>query len=190
MQNDTSPVLLLEIGNSTIKVAHASGSDIVIERYSNLEALIRRCEASDEPVICAPAGREMSEKVIERLEERRDVRVVRREDFRGLIGNSYDTPETLGLDRILNLAGMEKDGVVISCGTAITIDARVDGAPLWGAILPGFRTAAEGLHARVPVLPLASLDDEPRLPARTSIESVTNGILLATARGAQSIARP
>jgi len=181
---------LLEIGNSTIKVAHiAPGGDIAIERYSNLEALLRRCELSDGPIICAPVGDALSTPTIERLEAAREIRVLRREEFAGFIGDSYDTPGTLGLDRILNLLGMGGDGVAISCGTAITIDAVAGGRPVWGAIMPGFRTAAEGLHARVPVLPLVGLDARPGLPARTSLASVTNGVLLGTALGAEGVAR-
>ncbi len=185
-----SQTTLLEIGNSTIKAAHiAADGGIAIERYSNLEALLRRCELSDGPIICAPVGDALSGPTIERLESAREIRVLRREEFTGFIGDSYDTPGTLGLDRILNLLGMGSDGVVISCGTAITVDAVSGGRPAWGAIMPGFRTAAEGLHARIPVLPLAGLDARPTLPARTSLGSVTNGVLLGTALGAEGVAR-
>jgi pantothenate kinase type III len=185
-----SPTTLLEIGNSTIKVAHVdAGGAIAIERYSNLEALLRRCELADGEIVCAPVGQPLGDEVVARLEEVRTVRVIDRAAFRDFIGESYDTPGTLGLDRILNLAGMEGDGVAISCGTAITVDAIASGRPSWGAIMPGFRTAAEGLHARVPALPLVPLDAEPGLPARSSMGSVTNGVLLGTAFAAAGLAR-
>jgi pantothenate kinase type III len=180
--------ILLEIGNSTIKVAHASDGAITIERYSNVEALLRRCEAATEPLICAPVGGVLSARVLERLEEVRDVTVIDRAEFSSFIGDSYDTPETLGLDRILNLRGLRGDGIVISCGTAITVDAVADARPVWGAILPGFRTAADGLTARIPALPLVAFDDGIGLPARSSRRSVANGVLFGTALAAQGLA--
>ena len=140
-------------------------------------------------IVCAPVGRALAADALPRLRERHTVRVVDRSHFRDFVGDSYDTPETLGLDRILNLAGMKGDGVAISCGTAITVDAVASGRPSWGGIMPGFRTAAEGLHARIPALPVASLDAVPELPARSSVASVVNGVLLGTALAAASLAR-
>lgn len=184
----TSSTPLIEIGNSTIKWATVDrDGSITIERFGDIDSLLQRCEGLSSPLICAPVG-EMSDVVISALRETHSVRVLGREGFREFVGDSYLTPETLGLDRILNLRGLSGDGLVISCGTAITIDAISNGRPYWGAIMPGFRTAAEGLHARVPALPLVSLDTEPRLPATTSYISVTNGVILGTARAAQAIA--
>jgi pantothenate kinase type III len=183
-------MILLEIGNSTIKVAHAAADgSIVVERYSNVEALLRRCEASTEDVLCAPVGQAFAQQVIDRLSESRSVSVLTRASFARFVGSSYDTPQTLGLDRILNLLGLDDDGIAVSCGTAITVDGVIGGQPRWGAILPGFRTASDGLHERIPVLPRAGLDAVPRLPARTSADSVVNGVLLATALAVREIAR-
>jgi pantothenate kinase type III len=182
--------ILLEIGNSTIKVAHVGDDGAIrLERYSNVEALLRRCESAAESLVVAPVGKELSDEVMGRLENVREVEVIDRARFAEFIAGSYDTPETLGLDRILNLAGLGGDGIVISCGTAITVDAVAGGHPVWGAIMPGFRTAAEGLNARVPALPLVPLDDETGLPARSSRRSVANGVLLGTALAAEGLAR-
>jgi pantothenate kinase type III len=183
-------MLFLEIGNTTTKMARIrEDGEIVVERFDDVEELVGRYGMGDDEIVCAPVGEEASGKVLERLGDTGcAVRVIRREQLAGFVAGSYDTPETLGLDRILNLLGLDGDGIVISCGTAITIDAIAGGVPCWGAIMPGFRTAAEGLHARVPVLPVASLESDPSLPARTSIGSVTNGVLLGTAYGAQRLA--
>lgn len=184
----TEQRILLEIGNSTIKVAHAAeDGSLRLERFSNLEALLRRCERGDEKIICAPVGA-MSDEILDRLRDTRDVRVLDRSAFNHFVAGSYDTPETLGLDRILNLIGLAGDGIAISCGTAITIDAIASGRPIWGAIMPGFRTAAEGLHARVAALPLVALDEATGLPARSSARSVANGVILGTALAARALA--
>lgn len=180
--------VLLEIGNSTLKIARpAAGGAFVIERHISADELVRSLEGTPGEIICAPVGGARREEVLERLEGR--VRLIEHADLAGFIGASYDTPHTLGMDRVLNLLGMPGDGVAVSCGTAITVDAVAGGIPCWGAIMPGFTTAAQGLHARIPALPLVSPDDDAGLPARTSRGSVANGVLLGTAGGAMAIAR-
>jgi type III pantothenate kinase len=138
-------------------------------------------------VLCAPVGRELSVVLLEMVAPDR-VRLITSNDLRAFIGQSYDTPDTLGLDRVLNLLGLGGDGIAISCGTAITVDALANGVPVWGAILPGFRTAATGLHERVPALPQVEPESPTRLPARTSYQSVANGVLLGTALAVRGIA--
>ena len=181
--------LLLEIGNSTVKLA-TFGADggIAVERFSNLEALLRRIEASGLPILAAPTGGAGGAEILDRISDAADVAVIDRAAFGTMIGDSYDTPRSLGLDRMLNVAGLDSDAVVISCGTAITIDALIDGRPRWGAIMPGFTTAANGLHARIPQLPLVSTRFPVSIPARDSITSVANGIMLGAAFGAKGIA--
>lgn len=181
-------VLYIELGNTTIKLARALSDDtFMLERFASTDEAMRRVERLDEPIVCAPVGASHSARLAERLRAR-GATIVTRELLAPFVGDTYDTPETLGIDRVLNLLGLSSDAVVISCGTAITVDARIGGRPVWGAIMAGFATAAEGLHARVMVLPLVDVSREPKLPARTSLDSVANGVLLGTARAAQGIA--
>jgi pantothenate kinase type III len=182
---------LLEIGNSTIKLAFPTGTSFAIERFDpdDVDALARRCAGLSGPIICAPVGTSPTGDPLERLRDKGiDIRLIDRRELYDVVGESYDTPETLGVDRIFNVLGLEGDGVAISCGTAITIDAIAGGKPLWGAILPGFRTAAEGLHQRIPALPTAQLDAMTIIPARSSISSVANGVLLGTMHAVRGIA--
>ncbi|MEO5930549.1 MAG: type III pantothenate kinase [Candidatus Kapaibacterium sp.] len=182
---------LLEIGNSTIKLAFPTGPSFAIERFDpdDADALARRCVGLPGPIICALVGSWPTGNPLEYLRDKGiDIRVIERRELDDVVGESYDTPETLGLDRIFNVMGLEGDGVVISCGTAITIDAIAGGKPLWGAILPGFRTAAEGLHRRIPALPVVQLDAITMIPARSSITSVANGVLLGTMYAVRGIA--
>ncbi|MDB5034002.1 MAG: putative transcriptional acitvator, Baf family [Chlorobi bacterium] len=181
---------LLEIGNSTIKLAFPTGTSFAIERFdpAGIHALVRRCAGLSGPIVCAPVGSSPVGDPLGRLRDAGiDIRVIERRELADVVGNSYDTPDTLGLDRIFNVMGLEGDGVVISCGTAITIDAIAGGKPLWGAILPGFRTAAEGLHLRIPALPVAELDSMTMMPARSTISSVANGVLLGTMHAVRGI---
>ncbi len=73
---------------------------------------------------------------------------------------SYETPKTLGADRIAAAVGAhgEKPGVpllVIDAGTAITYEyVTADGRYLGGNISPGVRLRFEALHAYTSRLPL------------------------------------
>lgn len=181
-------MLLLEIGNTTVKLARPLTDDtFMLERFASAEEVLRRLDNLDEDILCAPVGATLSERLVDRLVDR-GATIISRAMLAPFVGASYDTPETLGIDRVLNLRGLDHDAIVISCGTAITVDALIGGRPVWGAIMAGFTTAAEGLHERIAVLPLVDATREPRLPARTSHDSVTNGVVLGTARAAQGIA--
>jgi len=183
---------LLEIGNTSAKLVPAGkrpeGSSIL--RFDDVEPLLDRLALIGGKVLCVPTGSRMSRQILDRVPSTVRARVLEWDDFLDFIGETYDTPETLGLDRILNLIGLEGDGIVVSCGTAITVDAVARGRPFWGAILSGFTTASEGLHNRIPALPSIDIStNTPALPARSSKASVANGVLLGTALGAQGIVR-
>lgn len=184
--------LFVEIGNSTIKCAQdLNARDPEVLRFTEAAGLIEHlrqaAHQAEQPILCAPVGEELSREVLPQLQQFPTLRVVTRQDVSDFVGSSYETPETLGLDRVLNLFGMRKDGIVVSCGTAITIDALHGGRPYWGAIMPGFRTSTEGLNQRVPLLPVIDPDQPPEYPARTTAASVTNGIVAGTAYGAAGI---
>lgn len=183
-----STPLFIEIGNSTIKcVQDLNDRDPEVLRFANVSGLLAHLQQTDRRIICAPTGEYLRDEVLPHLEAFPSLQLIAREDVADFVGHSYDAPETLGLDRVLNLLGMRKDGIVVSCGTAITIDALHGGRPYWGAIMPGFRTSTEGLHQRIPLLPAIDPDQPPEYPARTSVASVTNGIVAGTAYGAAGI---
>lgn len=85
---------------------------------------------------------------------------------------TVDSPETVGLDRLLNavaanaLRPREQPAIVIDSGTATTVDLITSrGEFAGGAILPGFALSAQALHHYTALLPLLSLADlGPELP--------------------------
>jgi pantothenate kinase type III len=193
------PRLLVELGNSTIKLAQQQPDGrYSVERFNDPVSFLALLPEVPSPIICAPVGQTATPELIDRLARTHHLRILTTDDFAELLGESYDTPSTIGLDRLLNLHGMgsdpfgmditSSDGVVISCGTAITVDARCGKRVAFGAIMPGFRTAAEGLHHRLPQLPRVFPNSPTGLPARTSDQSVANGVLLGTALGAIGLA--
>lgn len=80
----------------------------------------------------------------------------------------YETPETLGLDRVALAAAAVslypgKDCLVVDAGTSLTFDfVNRGGAYLGGAIAPGLQMRYRALHeftARLPLVPHAAVTD-------------------------------
>ena len=181
-------MLYLEIGNSRIKLAERTpGGEFLVHWFDDPTALIGRIDPYTK-VLVAPVAEGKAESLYQVLPSHIQLHILERKLFFDFIGDSYDTPSTLGLDRILNLYALEEDAIVISCGTAITVDLLHKGKPFWGGIMPGFSTASKGLSDYAPALPRVTYDDFKGLPARTSHESVANGVYLGIALGAQQLA--
>jgi type III pantothenate kinase len=99
----------------------------------------------------------------------------------------YKTPETLGNDRIANMAGAcmrypKQNVLVIDCGTCITTSILVRGTFLGGSISPGMRMRFEALHHFTGKLPLTSHSDSiPSFPGDSTEHSIQAGVQLGIA---------
>ncbi|MGE3800842.1 MAG: type III pantothenate kinase [Candidatus Kapaibacterium sp.] len=181
-------MLYIEVGNSTLKLARRnSDGTFRVSRFTHPAQLLEEIPPKAE-MLLAPVAESKVGNILPQLQERGAVRLLGRDQFTEFLADSYDTPETLGLDRILQLSALDADAIVISCGTGITIDALFRGSPFWGAILPGFTTASRGLSAQAPALPIVSSNDAVAIPARSSRTSIANGILLGTVLALQGLA--
>lgn len=193
--NPTPEKILLaaDVGNTTVGVALFRGVRrlrrwrIPVEDLGKPKAMFRILSARPAPealVICSvnpPASR----KLAQWAERRLGLRPL-------LVGQDLPIPMPLktapgvGADRLCNaLAAYERVRgacVVVSCGTAVTVDAvSAQGEFLGGAIACGLRAAARALHERTALLPLIA----PRAPARPighdTQEAVRIGLVLGTA---------
>ncbi len=103
----------------------------------------------------------------------------------------YDTPSSLGLDRVVAVCGAKalfpgRDCVVVDAGTAMTIDALAAGASpeedrfAGGSISPGLRMRLQAMHEYTDRLPLIA-PPYGKCPQRWSVS--TRDALLAGALG-------
>jgi len=95
-------------------------------------------------------------------------------------------PERAGRDRLLNALGVPtRPAIIISAGTAITVDAvDADGSFLGGAIFPGMRLMAQALNDHTAALPLIDPTlPAPDLPGKSTEEAMHAGIVQAAAGG-------
>jgi len=95
---------------------------------------------------------------------------------------SYDNPEEVGADRIVNaVAAYEKyrqSLIVVDFGTATTFDyISPDGAYMGGAIAPGLSIACEALFQRTSKLPRVELVKPGTVVGRNTIAGMQAGII-------------
>lgn len=102
---------------------------------------------------------------------------------------AYDTPETLGSDRVAAVTaahlqyGKSENGdarsvIVVDAGTAVTCDiVSHDGVYSGGTIGPGPAMMRDALHKITAQLPDVKLEPPDDLPARSTRESIQAGVM-------------
>lgn len=99
------------------------------------------------------------------------------------VRNGYDTPETLGVDRLASICGAwhlypGQASLVIDAGTCITYDV-VDATGLYrgGAIAPGMTMRFRAMHEFTARLPLAEAREEVGLIGRSTQTCLQSGVI-------------
>lgn len=133
--------------------------------------------SSVNPPLADRVGRFLADRGVERARWCRSV---------GDVAIRHDVTEldTGGADRALAVVGAlarkqgRGPGIVVMCGTAITVErVAADGTWLGGAIGAGFRLIAEALHRGTAQLPLIELGHAPPAPVgRATVPSLEAGI--------------
>jgi type III pantothenate kinase len=94
----------------------------------------------------------------------------------------YDTPETLGLDRICNACAMlhlSKTPISISIdiGTCIKFDVLEGKKYIGGSISPGIELRYRSLHEFTGKLPLVSERSSTHLTGKSTVQSIQSGVI-------------
>ena len=149
--------LIVDIGNTNTKVAQCDNGEVItFDCYDDFAEEIFNSYTAQCPVIVS------STKILpkEFLQSRFEKILVFDHKTPIPIKNLYDTPETLGMDRLAAAVGAweqapESEILIFDFGTAITID-RVSkrGEYLGGAIAPGMGMRFAALHHFTDRLPL------------------------------------
>ena len=97
--------------------------------------------------------------------------------------NKYQTPETLGKDRLAAAIGAYtlfpgQNVIAVDCGTAIKFDMmNSKGEYLGGSIAPGLWLRFKALHNFTDKLPLVSYENQPDLIGVDTITSIQSGVM-------------
>jgi type III pantothenate kinase len=98
------------------------------------------------------------------------------------VKNLYETPKTLGKDRLAAVIGawalnQGNEALIVDAGTCITYDwLNNENAYVGGNISPGLHMRLEAMHHFTHRLPLAELKDVIRIFAKSTDEALSNGV--------------
>ncbi|MDX9930090.1 MAG: type III pantothenate kinase [Bacteroidales bacterium] len=177
--------LIADIGNTSFKLALVEkGNFLRTERFHSVEeiiAFIERESLSFEKVIIssvANTGTELTDFLSERSGYIHILSAKSAFPFR----INYDTPGTLGMDRLAAVAGAyNKYGngnvLIIDAGTAITYDLLTEGRYCGGAISPGISMRFRALSTFTGRLPLVERGICSGFPARSTSDGINCGVV-------------
>ncbi len=174
--------LALDIGNTRTKIGLFRGSDLVEQLVwadwtaAELEAY---CDQAGVERVIFSSVADKEEVLFDLLADRFELRELNHETplpFQ----NHYQTPKTLGKDRLAAVAGAQAlypatDCLVIDCGTCIKYDwLTMDGIYHGGNIAPGAHMRIQAMHhftARLPEVPLEMPEDPVGKSTQTALQN-------------------
>lgn len=178
--------LVVDIGNSLMKVSVVDGADVVeaqrlavdadidVKRLQASYPTLRKAIVASSGVATASIASELRQAGLWVLEMTSTTPVP--------IGNDYLSPETLGVDRLAAAVGVVKcmgydDCLIVDFGTAITIDLVEDGVFKGGNISPGVRSRFRALHDYTQRLPECDPTDEVLTLGRNTRQAIEQGVM-------------
>jgi type III pantothenate kinase len=110
------------------------------------------------------------------------------------VPHELDRPDTAGADRALAVLAARslnppgRPGLVVSCGTALTVE-RISPAGVWqgGAIAPGLGLSARALHQGTAQLPLIDVAGPPPPLGRSTTPALAAGVFWGTVGAAREL---
>ena len=178
--------LVVDIGNTLIKVAVVESDEVLFMQQAEVVGDVDFDLLREHfPSLCRAivASTAFSTADVAALLREKGFDVLEMTSFTPVpIGNAYQSPETLGVDRLAAaVAAVEvmgcKDCLVVDFGTAITIDLVEGGVYRGGNISPGSRTRFRELHDYTGRLPECTPTDEKLEYGSTTSQAIEQGVM-------------
>lgn len=185
--NLSSMILTVDIGNTRIKSAVFENS-IILEQFvfdkkelqKKIEIILKKHQNITDLVVASVGT--VSKEDFSALEKDVKINFITHQD-QFPFQNLYETPLTLGIDRMVLSAGAvlqfpDQNRLVIDAGTCITydfIDERDN--YLGGAISPGLRLRYEALHNYTAKLPLLKIEAPENFIGSSTHQAIHSGIV-------------
>ena len=178
--------LIIDVGNTLIKFAVFQQDMLVLKKTEKIEEalktfkIILREYPSIKKSIISSVGR-LDSSVVDAIKVKLEVLFLSH-STKLPFKNSYQTPQTLGVDRIALVSASVKhhsnsNVLIIDAGTCITYDfITSDNEYLGGAISPGIRLRYSSLNTFTANLPLLETKMPDVLIGNTTISSIHSGI--------------
>lgn len=185
--------LTIDNGNTSVKVAYFIGTQVVatnrfLRRDSRLLDRFISTYKPDTAIVCSTASSTASQR-IEQLADSRCRRVLHLTHETPMpIRLGYNTPQTLGRDRIATAVGAwtiaqrldnANDVLIIDAGTAITYDlVNAGGCFVGGNIAPGLNLRFKSLHDHTGLLPLVEPSGDTPMVGYDTTTAIRSGVML------------
>jgi type III pantothenate kinase len=180
--------LVVDIGNSRIK--YAFFEDGIIQSQNTVEPSASETIFHDvwmnkgTRAILSASGK-LDDSFLQKLKNEMEV-IVFDHNTKLPVTIAYDTPETLGKDRIAGAVAAWKmfpgeSSLIIDMGTCITTNIiNTKGEYLGGTISPGVQMRTKAMAAFTENLPLVDLELPKELIGRNTITALQNGVIRGT----------
>lgn len=179
--------LVIDVGNSLVKLAVFEGDKILIKKIIALDLMIENInflqkEFKDlNKAIISSVGK-LKNSDVNYIKENFDVielTAATKLPFK----NCYTTPSTLGMDRVALVSASiqqhpNSNVLIIDAGTCITYDfVSKKNAYLGGAISPGIRMRYQSLHNLTAKLPLLETEEPKNIIGNSTNNSIHSGVV-------------
>lgn len=179
--------LIFDIGNTSTKIAFFDGS----QKITSIRTRQFSCEKMDK--IFAPYRNKFERAIISTVKDLPQfiidlatlgipvVHILGYESKLPFV-NEYETPETLGPDRIASVAGAcrafpGEKVLIIDAGSAVTYDYLFSETYKGGNISPGLTMRFKALHKFTGRLPLCTTTEKYNTPGKNTVEAITAGVI-------------
>ena len=178
--------LAIDVGNTRVKIA-VFEKDKLVELFvfqktkilSEIKEILKKHEIS---IGIMSNVASISDSKLKKLKDLVHIQVI--SSFTEVpFKNLYETPKTLGVDRIALVAGAVSQFsghniLVIDAGTCITFDfVNSEGEYLGGAISPGLKMRFNSLNYFTANLPLLEIDELTDFIGKNTKESINSGVI-------------
>jgi type III pantothenate kinase len=180
-------ILAIDIGNTRIKGAVFEDANILetfvflkTELQKNIQNILETRKNITHLVVASVS--DVEKQAFSAFENAVNIHFLSNNDSFPFV-NCYETPKTLGIDRLVLAAGATlqfpgQNRLVIDAGTCVTYDfIDENNNYLGGAISPGLKLRYEALHHFTAKLPLLSLESPQHLIGNSTTESIHSGVV-------------
>ncbi|OIQ41857.1 MAG: pantothenate kinase [Bacteroidetes bacterium MedPE-SWsnd-G1] len=178
--------LVIDVGNTFAKVALFEDANIIYQDMFSIKEIILELQKIDElyeithAIISSVTN--LSKNKIDEIGLMYSLHVLSA-NSRVPFENAYNTPETLGVDRIALAAAAfdqypKENVLVIDAGTCITYDFMdTNGSYIGGAISPGLEMRFKAMHGFTDKLPLLKKSENVKLIGDSTETSMQSGVV-------------
>ncbi|MFW6226709.1 MAG: type III pantothenate kinase [Bacteroidota bacterium] len=181
--------LLIDIGNSMVKIALANGDTLQPELHTSYEDIVPFLNRllvkhpSIKRAIISSVGKPVEKSIKDLLNGKQIPTILFDAETPIPIKNNYATKSTLGSDRLAAAIGAwalypGQNTLSIDCGTALTYEmVTAQGVYLGGNIAPGMQMRFKALHEFSARLPLVEADSDFSFYGKTTQEAIRAGVI-------------